>query len=404
VHNPYHVLAIRGSLTRNLSRCFPEVRDEIVNAFDDVLALEGEEWKLIKVLPATMQVVGRTSNRLFIGLPLCRDPEYVQLNIDFTVTIFARGQLIRLLPEFLKPVLAPILSSRKSSLRHALKFLKPILDERLEQENKFGRDRPDRPNDLISWLLDDAVDEERTTPALAMRVLVTNMGAIHTSSTTLTAALYDLAMYPAHIGPMREEAERVVAHEGWTKAALGSMHKIDSFLRESQRLRGAAAVAMTRKVVAKDGFEFADGTTIPYGAFLSVPGTPVHLDALNYDRPEVFDGFRFSRIREAVHTRHDHTDDDARADSGEGNGKERKMFNLHMIATGTEHLVFGHGRHACPGRFFAATELKAMLAHILINYDIKAEEEGVRPPDMVFGLFRMPNANGKIWMRKREGV
>jgi hypothetical protein len=34
---------------------------------------------------------------------------------------------------------------------------------------------------------------------------------------------------------MREEAERVIGEEGWTKAALNNMTKIDSFLRESQR-------------------------------------------------------------------------------------------------------------------------------------------------------------------------
>jgi len=399
--NPYHVQVIRGQLTRNLGRCFPEVRDEIVNAFNDVLTMEGKEWKLITVLPATMQIVSRTSNRIFVGLPLCRDPEYVQLNIDYTVTIFTRGQMIGLLPEFLKPIVAPFLSPRKSSLRHALKFLKPILEERLEQDNKYGRDRPDRPNDLISWLLDIAVGDERTAPALALRILATNMAAIHTSSTTLTAALYDLAMYPEHIEPMREEAERVIMHEGWTKAALGSMHKIDSFLRESQRLRGAGPVALMRKVVAKDGFGFADGTTIPRGAFLSVPGTTVHLDPVNYDEPAVFDGFRFSRMREAGSTG---PGADADATSGGDRTGERGMFNRHMISTGEDHLVFGHGRHACPGRFFAATELKAMLAHILINYDIRAEEEGMRPPDMEFGLLRAPNAYGKIWMRNREGV
>jgi hypothetical protein len=37
---------------------------------------------------------------------------------------------------------------------------------------------------------------------------------------------------------MREEAERVTREEGWTKPALNSMHKIDSFLRESQRMNG----------------------------------------------------------------------------------------------------------------------------------------------------------------------
>jgi hypothetical protein len=35
---------------------------------------------------------------------------------------------------------------------------------------------------------------------------------------------------------MREEAECVIAAQGWTKAALNDMHKIDSFLRESMRL------------------------------------------------------------------------------------------------------------------------------------------------------------------------
>jgi cytochrome P450 len=75
-----------------------------------------------------------------------------------------------------------------------------------------------------------------------------------------------------------------------------------------------------------------------------------------------------------------------------------------MVSTSPDHLVFGHGRHACPGRFFAAMELKAMLAHILINYDLKAEVEGVRPSDQVFGLFVSPSSNGKIWMRNREGL
>ena len=41
VHNTYHITSIRGGLTRSLDRCFPELRDEIEHAFDDVLALKG---------------------------------------------------------------------------------------------------------------------------------------------------------------------------------------------------------------------------------------------------------------------------------------------------------------------------------------------------------------------------
>lgn len=47
---------------------------------------------------------------------------------------------------------------------------------------------------------------------------------------------------------MREEAERVVEKEGWTKAALNSMIKIDSFLRESQRLNGNGAGTYPRNI------------------------------------------------------------------------------------------------------------------------------------------------------------
>ncbi|KAF7320658.1 Cytochrome P450 [Mycena chlorophos] len=398
--DPWHVHTVRGSLTRNLARCFPEVRDEIVHAFRDVVG-ESKEWKTIQVLPTSMKVVSRTSNRLFVGLPLCRDPDFIQLNIDYTVNIFTRGQIIALFPEFIKPLIVPILSSKNSSLRYALKFLGPLLEERLEAERTMGKDRPDRPNDLISWLLDYAPEYDKTPRELALRILTVNMAAIHTSSTTLAAALYDLAAYPAHIAPMREEALRVVGAEGWSKAALNSMHRIDSFLRESQRLRGASVVAMTREVRAEGGFVFGDGVRVPRGAILSVVADPVQRDGGLYEGAECFDGFRFSRAREASAA----AGAPATATDGASGGGPR-VFNRQMVSTAPDHVVFGHQVHACPGRFFAATELKAMLAHILIEYDVEAAEgakegEEGRPRDAWFAFFRMPSPTGEVRVRRR---
>jgi hypothetical protein len=48
--------------------------------------------------------------------------------------------------------------------------------------------------------------------------------------------LYDLAAHPEYVTPMREEVEAVIAAEGWTKAAMGKMRRVDSFVKESQRL------------------------------------------------------------------------------------------------------------------------------------------------------------------------
>ena len=40
---------------------------------------------------------------------------------------------------------------------------------------------------------------------------------------------------------MREEVEAVINEEGWTKSAAGKLWKVDSFLRESQRISGNGA-------------------------------------------------------------------------------------------------------------------------------------------------------------------
>ena len=41
---------------------------------------------------------------------------------------------------------------------------------------------------------------------------------------------------PEYITPLRQEAEDAIAEEGWTKAGVDKMRKLDSFVRETQRV------------------------------------------------------------------------------------------------------------------------------------------------------------------------
>lgn len=41
-----------------------------------------------------------------------------------------------------------------------------------------------------------------------------------------------------------------------------------------------------------------------------------------------------------------------------------------FVASSEENMAFGFGRHACPGRFFAATQIKIIVAKLLLNFDI----------------------------------
>ena len=51
----------------------------------------------------------------------------------------------------------------------------------------------------------------------------------------VTHALFDLAVNLEYLIPLREEVEEVTKREGWSKSAVDHMHKLDSFLKESNR-------------------------------------------------------------------------------------------------------------------------------------------------------------------------
>jgi cytochrome P450 len=51
-----------------------------------------------------------------------------------------------------------------------------------------------------------------------------------------TKVLYRLLSNPEYMEPLRQEVDAVVKEEGWTKAGIDKMYKIDSFVRETFRI------------------------------------------------------------------------------------------------------------------------------------------------------------------------
>ncbi|KDQ49529.1 hypothetical protein JAAARDRAFT_165601 [Jaapia argillacea MUCL 33604] len=376
-YDQYHVPIVQSQLTRNISKTFDAVRDEIGAAFTDAIPLT-DEWVKSPGLDTIMQVVARTSNRVFVGLPLCRNKDYLELSIQFTIDVMKGAALINLFPAPLKPLAGRIFTNLPNRINRGMAHLQPLIEERLKNMEEYGEDWPDKPNDFLMWCMEDAQGEERTIRNWTLRILALNFAAIHTSSMSFTHALFHLAANPQYIQPMREEVEAIVNEEGWSKAAMQKMKKLDSFLKETQRYNGISCLSMTRKVLQP--FTFSDGTQVPAGHTISAAATPVHHNDLNYPDADVFDGFRFANMRE---------------EDGEGTKHQ-------FVSTGADYVPFGHGKHACPGRFFAANELKAMLAHLVINYDMKLENESVRPPDCWFVMNLTPNLTAEVMFRKRR--
>ncbi|KAE9393366.1 cytochrome P450 [Gymnopus androsaceus JB14] len=364
--DPYHIAVVRTPLTRNLGARFDDIREEIVLAMQDQIPAKGvdhydspilcpiifgeaSEWIKVPMLYTVMKIVSRTSNRFFVGAPL---------------SLYASSRQMFLL-----------------AVKRATKHLEPLILERLRKEEEYGSSEwPDKPNDLISWLLDEAQGERRNNiiSNIVLRVLHINFGAIHTTSITFTSCLFRLAGNPELVQILREEVEPIIKELGWSKATMGQMKKLDSFMKETQRLSGNVGATSMNRMALRD-FTFSNGTVIPAGTIVSVASYAMNRDDEIYEEADTLNPFRFSNMR-----------------AQEGESTKHQMAGLDP-----SYMLFGGGRQMCPGRFFAVNELKALLAHVLVTYDLKFENGGEYPPDEWQGASVNPNRSAMVMFRKR---
>jgi len=130
--------------------------------------------------------------------------------------------------------------------------------------------------------------------------------------------------------------------------------------------------------VALENVELPDGTIIPKHSTLGVSSHSMR-DSSVYENPEEWDGYRFYNMREIP-------------------GKENMA---QLVSTSPAHLGFGHGKHACPGRFFAANEIKIIILQILDKYDFRVHK-GARTEHMLYGFNINANPFVEMEIRRRS--
>lgn len=133
-----------------------------------------------------------------------------------------------------------------------------------------------------------------------------------------------------------------------------------------------------RRQALKD-IKLPDGTTMPEGAVLMVSCHQMWDESI-YKNAMEFDPYRYLRMREE-------TPDNEKA--------------AQLVSTTPNHMGFGHGKLACPGRFFAASEMKILMCHILLKYDIRPSENST-PQILRHGVNLVADPMAKISIRRRK--
>jgi hypothetical protein len=152
---------------------------------------------------------------------------------------------------------------------------------------------------------------------------------------------------------------------------------------------------LQRLVTAPKGIYLSNGDYLPHNSIIAVASArqtaaidPKYLSPTP-PQPSLdeFHPWRFS---------------DLRSHSGEENKHQ-------FVTTTTESTVFGHGKWACPGRFFASNEIKAILIQLLERYDIGVGPAGQgqggewkRPSTYSVEMGYCPDPTASIYFRDRK--
>ncbi|KAI0457043.1 cytochrome P450 [Xylaria acuta] len=438
-HSDILTFLLRTKATHNLQRMMSTLKEE----FQFIMATEFpacEDWTSFKIQPFMVRAVSRLSGRAFVGSALSRSEEWMNVSVNFAVTAFIAVTKLQFFPPWMRPAAQYLVSELRTirkDLAKAQAMLEPLIEERLAgAEDMSGSGKPD---DFIQWLSDALPDEEKRNYFIQAKMqLLLSASSIHTTSNLTTDCIYDLAVHQEMQEILREEVIEVFEREedAWERRdSIAKLKKMDSFIKESQRLSGNVT-SFIRKVMKP--IDLSDGTHLPSGTSLLTPLAGISLDERYYPGPEVFDGLRFWKLRQQQQspaptrssspTPSSPTFASSSSSSPSSSTTTTTPSNpstatssppsspptssrppaqpnrsgYQFTSIGDTNQNFGLGKHACPGRFFAAQEIKLILSYLLLNYEIKLRDGEPRPKPVVFMMTKSPSQTAEVLFRRRK--
>ncbi|KAI0108677.1 cytochrome P450 [Nemania sp. FL0031] len=391
-HSDILTFLLKTKATHNLQRVMPILKAEL----EYILATEFpacDDWTPFRIQPFMVRAVSRLSGRAFVGSALSRSEEWMSVSVNFAITAFIAVTKLQFFPPWMRPAAQYLVSELRTirkDLAKAQAMLQPLIEERLSDLAS------EKPDDFIQWLSDALPDEEKRNYFIQAKMqLLLSASSIHTTSNLTTDCIYDLAVHQEMQEILREEVIEVFegGDDAWERRdSIAKLKKMDSFIKESQRLSGNVT-SFIRKVMKP--IDLSDGTHLPPGTSILTPLAGISHDERYFPSAEVFDGLRFWKLQQQ---RKSPSPTRSSSPSAAAPSSTRHQFT----SIGDADQNFGLGKHACPGRFFAAQEIKVILSYLLLNYEIKLRDGEARPQPLVFMMTKSPSQTAEVLFRRRN--
>ncbi|KAF3010112.1 hypothetical protein E8E14_000533 [Neopestalotiopsis sp. 37M] len=367
---------IRNHLYQNIDNIKEDLLDEVRASIADSVGA-CETWTDVPITNCMTTVVARVTSRMFGGIALSRNEAWVDAAVGSTNDGAVGALKLKVWPSILKPLIAPFTPEVARCKQH-YKTSRDIIVPLLEKRQTLNAS--EKPNDFLQWMWDDAQGAEKDMAFIADMQLNVAFTGLFTSTAAVVQVLCDLCSRPEYIEPLREEILHVrELYPRLDRVAIGKLHKLDSFMKESQRFHPLLLITFTRWVW--HDLPVLD-LVIPKHTNIGVPSQAMTMDPEINENPLHFDGFRFSKLR-------------SNADSDPA-----VAASCQWASSSLDNMAFGYGRVGCTGRQFASVEIKMILIEILMNYELGTPPGG-RPASLCYDAQIMPNPEAKIPMKRR---
>ncbi|PCD20904.1 hypothetical protein FGRA07_05056 [Fusarium graminearum] len=363
---------IQGKLSKT-DKTLPVLNEHIQAGLSENWG-EDKSWKALDWDNGTTGVISRAAASIFVGPELASDPDWQLVSRTYVTDFFSAVPEMQACHPCLRSVCQwklPYASACRAGLQRSRDMVNKVVEKRRREaeEAKSQGKEPPAYYDALAWTLENPAAEgfEPGDVQLALA-----MAALFTTSELFRQVLIEIARRPEYVEPLRKEILDAMPGGNVTAASLPKMQLLDSFMKESQRQ--IPPLVILERLVIRDT-QLPDRTPLKKGTHIAVDGREM-LNPESFESPGDFDGYRFYKRREA--------------------GDNSSQF----VQSSAEHAHFGMGRHQCPGRFFAGSELKLCLAQILLKYHLRLKD-GYEPRTMEFGFMSVCDPFAQLEVRRR---
>ncbi|KAH8806769.1 cytochrome P450 [Flagelloscypha sp. PMI_526] len=220
--------------------------------------------------------------------------------------------------------------------------------ERQVNEKKNIIQADSKPEDVLSWLIKAARENDKSPPSLPENARLLIIAGSDTTASFLANVLYYLIRHPEHMDKLALHLDSLFPNGDldWTPEKAKSITMLDDIMNETLRLAPSVPDGLPR-LTPPEGL-MVDEVFIPGDVVVSVPPWTIQRDPRYWEDAEVFKPGRWSS----------------------------KGLNPE---TAQAYIPFTRGAYVCPGKQLARLEMKMVISRLLLNFRFEfANEENAK--------------------------